>query len=266
MSAHFWYSDNCINPDSEDAFTEEEIEEIVELVRESSFLDDTSGKSIDERMTDVFGGRAPEWSGFQTAEGICCVNCGGVLSDGSEQLGVVIQFEIAEDLESFVFSGMLVNGVEQPEGLIMQFEEQFSSELWQEYDGDEDEWYDEEDDSLTGSDPLSLFLREDCGSTIVPEIFWGEDPDSDRLLESLWDDDEDYDEEDDCGDDCDCGHGHHHDHCGEHHHHHDHYGCACEDDDDDDDGAGWDEAEAAERFWYENDDSWDDGDDGDCDY
>ncbi len=251
MAAHFHYPADRISPDSEDAFTEEEIAEIVELVRESSFLDDESGQSIDERMTAVFGGTAPDWSGFQTYDGICCVNCGGVLQDGGEQLGVVIQFEIAEDLESFVFSGMLVNGVEQPEGLIMQFEEQFSSELWED---DEEDWEDEADGgiSMADADPLALFLRGGYDDTLLPEVFWGENPDLDRALDSLWEDGDD----DDAGcEDNDCGCGHHHSH-----HHHDRCDCGDGDggcDEDEDDYAGWSEEDAAERFWAGDDsDDW----------
>ncbi len=248
MSAHFWYPDDRISPDSDDAFTQEEIEEIIQLVRESSFLDDESGASIDERMTDVFGGKAPEWSGFQTAEGFCCVNCGGVMTADGESMGVVIQFEIAEDLESFVFSGMLIDGVEQPEGLILQFEEQFATNLWDEYDSG--------DDALPEEylyDPRGRFAASGYAD-------WEES--------ALWDEDgfdEDEDDEED-EDDCRCGHHHHdHDHHHGHHHHHDHCDCGEEEillysdeDEDDDEETGWGD-DAAERFWYgSDDDDWSD--------
>ena len=188
MSNYFMYQDDCISPDSEDAFTREEILEIIELVKESSFRDDESGSSIADRMLEVFGGREPDWSGFQSSDGVCYVNCGGVLSVEKQEMGVVLQFEIAEDMESFILSGMLINGVEQPEGLIEQFEEQFSTSLWENEEDDEDE--DDDDDCGWGDD--------------AEERFWygGEDEDED-------DDDGDYlDDYDDHPDDCTCGHHH----------------------------------------------------------
>ena len=240
MSAHFWYSSDRISPDSDDAFTEEEIEEIIGLVRESSFLDDESGASIDERMTEVFGGNAPEWSGFQTAEGFCCVNCGGVMTANGESMGVVIQFEIAEDLESFVLSGMLIDGIEQPEGLILQFEEQFATSLWDEYEGYDEDILPEHD----RYDPRGRF----SGSGYAD---WEES--------ALWEDDGfDDDEEDDDEEEHHCGHHHDHGHhcgCG---HEHPHFEEEIilrpldDDDDDEDEEIGWGD-DAAERFWYGSD-------------
>jgi len=241
MAGHFWYPDDRISPDSDDAFTQAEIDEIVELIRESSFLDDESGASIDERMTEVFGGDEPEWSGFQTYQGFCCVNCGGVMTNGREKIGLVIQFEVANDFESFVLSGMLVNGVEQPEGLILQFEEQFATDLW------EDE-IDCAEDIFSGYDPKSRFAHSGYSE-------WEES--------ALWENE--TDEEDDYEEDCGCGHDHHH------HRHHHHHGeeevvlRPLSGDDDDDEGdyvPDWGD-DAAERFWYgSDDDDWQD-DEGD---
>ncbi len=188
MSNYFVYQDECISPDSEDAFTPEEILEIIELVKESSFHYDESGNSIAERMDEIFRGSKPDWSGFQTEDGVCYVNCGGVMKANGTEMGVVLQFEISEDMESFILSGMLINGVEQPEGLIEQFEEQFSTALWEDEDSEPDE--DEDDDDEDGG--------------------WGDDAE-----ERFWygeDYDEDYDEDGeylDDYDDCDCGHHHH---------------------------------------------------------
>ena len=193
MSNYFCYQDDCISPDSEDAFTPEEIQEIIGLIKESSFRSDESGSSIDDRMNEIFRGGKPEWSGFQSADGVLYVNCGGVMHVDDEEMGVVLQFEISEDMESFILSGMLINGVEQPEGLIEQFEEQFSTSDWDDEDEDED---DDEDDGW-GDD--------------AEERFWYGEDDSD------YDDGEEdpgelLDDYDDPDDDCDCGCGHHHGH------------------------------------------------------
>lgn len=229
MAAHFWHQSDRISPDSEDAFTQEEINEIIELVRESSFLDDESGMTIDERMTEVFGGDEPEWSGFQNSEGICCVNCGGVMTDSNSSMGVVIQFEIAEDMESFVFSGMLIDGVEQPEGLILQFEEQFASNVWENYDEYEDLQIDDD-----GYDPRERFASSGYAEW-EKNALWDE-----------WDEDSEEDEDDCC--------------CHEHHHEHHHGHCDCggehdmyDDEDEEDEVPDWGE-DAAERFWYGTDD------------
>ena len=193
MSNYFCYQDDCISPDSEDAFTPEEIQEIIGLIKESSFRSDESGSSIDDRMNEIFKTGKPEWSGFQSADGVLYVNCGGVMHVDDEEMGVVLQFEISEDMESFILSGMLINGVEQPEGLIEQFEEQFSTAEWDDEDDDED---DDEGDGW-GDD--------------AEERFWyGEDA-------SDYDDGEEepgqlLDDYDDPDDDCDCGCGHHHRH------------------------------------------------------
>ena len=205
MSTRFWFPTDCISPDSEDAFTPDEINEIINLVRDSSFLDDFSGLSIEERLATVFGGRAPEWSGFQIGDGTCYVNCIGTMSVQEEELEVILQFELSDDLESFVFSGMLIDGVEQPEGLILQFEEQFSTLDW---DEEEDE---DDDDDEHDHDHSHIFCAgyddDDEDDDIIGD--WGDDaaerfwfdPDNDD-----WEDDEDEEEHDGC---C-CGHHHHH--------------------------------------------------------
>lgn len=212
MSTEFHFPTDRISPDSEDAFTEEELLEFVDLIRDSSFIDDFSGQSIEERLTTVFGGNPPEWSAFQSKDAICYVNCVGTMIEEGEQLEVILQFELSEDLQSFLFSGMLIDGIEQPEGLILQFEEQFSTvDLFGDDDDDDFDFdpffgaaaedadgydngsYDDDDDEVIG----------DWGDDAA-ERFWF-DPDNDD-----WDD---YDDDDDDGcthdDGCGCGLHHH---------------------------------------------------------
>ena len=208
MSTRFWFPNDSISPDSEDAFTADEMNEIIDLVRESSFLDDLSGLSVEERLTTVFGGSAPEWSGFQIQDGTCYVNCIGTMSVQDEELEVILQFELSDDLESFVFSGMLIDGIEQPEGLLLQFEEQFSTIDWD----DEGEEY-EDDECGCGHDHNHIFGADcdDDDDDVIGD--WGDD-----AAERFWfdpdNDDWDYDEDEDDDHDEDDGCGHHH-----HHHH-----------------------------------------------
>ncbi|MBE6753778.1 MAG: hypothetical protein E7559_05455 [Ruminococcaceae bacterium] len=128
MSTRFWYSNECIDPNDDDAFLQEELDNIVDLLRESSFLGDESGLSIEERMTEVFRGELPQWIAFQTPDAVCYVNCFGVLRDGNREIPIELQFEIAEDMESFIFSGLLIDDVPQPEEIVIDFESQFSTE------------------------------------------------------------------------------------------------------------------------------------------
>ena len=127
MSARFWYSNECIDPNDEDAFLPEELDELIELMRESSFLGDESGLTIEQRMTEVFRGEAPQWIAFQTPDAACYVNCFGVLHDGDREIPIELQFELSEDLDTFVFSGLLIDDVPQPEEIVIDFESQFET-------------------------------------------------------------------------------------------------------------------------------------------
>jgi len=207
MSTQFKFPTDRISPESEDAFTEEELREFIDLIRESSFIDDLSGQSIEERLTTVFDGGAPEWSAFQLKSGICYVNCAGTITEKEESLEVILQFELSEDLESFLFSGMLIDGVEQPEGLILQFEEQFST---LDYFTDDDDF---DLDPFFGAAAADDYPDAEDDDDVIGD--WGDDaaerfwfdPDSDD-----WDDyDSDDEDDDDCGHDdgCSCGHHHH---------------------------------------------------------
>ena len=127
MSTKFWRYEDRIDPDSDDAFTPSEMDMIVGMVRESSFRDDESGHSIEERMVDFFEDCDPSWVGFQSQDGTCYVNCFGVLRNDDETVArLELQFELADDLESFTLSGMLVDDREQDETVIMDFEERIA--------------------------------------------------------------------------------------------------------------------------------------------
>jgi len=267
MTDIFWYMSDRMSPDDENAYTQEEIDNIVGMVSESSFYEDESGMSIDDRMAEVFDSCAPKWSGFQTYEGFCCVNCTGVMHRGAERAEVVLQFSVSEDLDTFMLTGMLIDGVEQPEELIIEFESQFSTDA--EYDDDDDGMdYDGFfDEGFTGGSTVPLpdvdpeeYAKWDA---LVTEALAAE-----ALLHALDDDDDDdyeYDDDDDYVEECGCGHHHHHH---DHHHDHDchdhqepeeHTAHAHDDDDEDDDYVpDWGD-DAAERFWYgSDDDDWQD--------
>ncbi len=126
MSNRFWYYDECISPDDDNAFLPDELDCIVQTVKDSSFLDDESGFSIDERMTSLLGGVKPEWIGFQIPDGTCYVNCFGVVSSGKHSSKIELQFELSDDLERFVFSGLLIDDIAQPEKAVIEFERQFA--------------------------------------------------------------------------------------------------------------------------------------------
>lgn len=195
----FWRHNERLSPYDDNAFTEEELESIADIVRESSFIDDHSGRSIDERMTEFFGGFEPNWIGFQAPDAVCYVNCYGVLRRGRQAIKVELQFELSDDLEDFALTGLCINNRPQPEMAVAEFEESFAApapgqELPASVDydqpeeseeEDDDGWYDEEyDDEYYGRDIAEYDLYEEDGY------------------------DEDGCEED--GHICDCGHHHHH--------------------------------------------------------
>lgn len=193
--ARFWKHNERLSPYDDNAFTEEELESIADTVRESSFIDDNSGRSIDERMTEFFGGFEPGWICFQAPDSVCYVNCYGILHRGRQAIRVELQFELSDDLEDFALTGLCINNRPQPEAAIAEFEASFASdgpgeqmaaaaEAEQPEEEDEDAWYDEDD-------------------------FYGHDISEYDLYEDLYDSDEDDGEEEcDHGHDCDCGHHH----------------------------------------------------------
>jgi len=199
----FWRHNERLSPFDDNAFTEEELEAIADTVRESSFIDDHSGRSIDERMTEFFGGFEPGWICFQAPDAVCYVNCYGVLRRGRQAIKVELQFELSDDLDDFALTGLCINNRPQPEMAVAEFEESFASpapgqELpaSAEYEDadepeteDEDDWYDEEyDDEYYGRDIAEYDLYEDDD--------WDEEED-------------DYSEPHVHSDECGCGHHHH---------------------------------------------------------
>lgn len=197
--ARFWKHNERLSPYDDNAFTEEELDSICDTVRESSFIDDESGRSIDERMTEFFGGFEPGWICFQAPDAVCYVNCYGILRRGRQAIRVELQFELSDDLEDFALTGLCINNRPQPEAAVAEFEASFAApapgqlpaqeedipeETEEEDDwyGGDDGWYDDEDDY--GRDIAEYDLYED-----------------------------DYaDEEEECAHDHDCGCGHHHHH------------------------------------------------------
>lgn len=126
MSARFYSPEFRFDPDDDDAFSQEEIDDIVELVRESSFYEDESGRSIDERLCSLFSGGEADWFGFQAPDGCILVNCRGAVDNPSGgRVELELQFELSDDLESFVLAAMLIDGLEQTESFISKFEAQF---------------------------------------------------------------------------------------------------------------------------------------------
>ena len=177
--ARFWRHNERLSPYDDNAFTEEELESIADTVRESSFIDDHSGRSIDERMTEFFGGFEPNWICFQAPDAVCYVNCYGVLRRGRQAIKVELQFELSDDLEDFALTGLSINNRPQPEMAVAEFEESFAApapgqELpaSAEYDDaeetepEDDGWYDDEYDDYAdeyGRDIAEYDLYEEDG-------------------------------------------------------------------------------------------------------
>ncbi len=154
----FWKHNERLSPYDDNAFTEEELDSICDTVRESSFIDDESGRSIDERMTEFFGGFEPGWICFQAPDAVCYVNCYGILRRGRQAIRVELQFELSDDLEDFCLTGLCINNRPQPEAAVAEFEASFAApapgqlpvqeekQPDEAEDEDGDSWYDEEDD------------------------------------------------------------------------------------------------------------------------
>ena len=189
----FWRHNERLSPYDDNAFTEEELESIADLVRESSFIDDNSGRSIDERMTEFFGGFEPGWIAFQAPDAVCYVNCYGVLRRGRQAIKVELQFELSDDLEDFALTGLCINNRPQPEMAVAEFEESFAAPapgqelpVSADYDRPEEDaddgWYDDEYDDYDG-----------YGRDIAEYDLYEEDECDDHLHDH----------------DCGCGHHHH---------------------------------------------------------
>ena len=124
MSTRFFDPGDRLPDWDENAFTQEELIIMVDMVRESTFSDDHTGKPIDDRLTELFGFPA-EWAGFQGLDGTCYVNAYGAVEtdDGRDELD--LQFELSDDLTQFTLTAMRINGEEQDERFIAEFEGQF---------------------------------------------------------------------------------------------------------------------------------------------
>lgn len=124
MSTRFFDPSERLPAFDENAFNEHELEIMIDMVRESSFSDDFTGVSIEDRLTGLFGGEPPEWVGFQSLDGTCYVNCYG-REAGENQDDIDLQFELSDDLNEFLLTAMRINGEQQDEMVITTFEGQF---------------------------------------------------------------------------------------------------------------------------------------------
>ena len=124
MSTRFFDPSDRMPTWDENAFTEEELIIMIDMVRESGFSDDHTGASIDDRLTGLFGAPA-EWAGFQALDGTCYVNAYGAIETGYERDEIDLQFELSDDLTQFMLTAMRINGEEQDELFLSDFEGQF---------------------------------------------------------------------------------------------------------------------------------------------
>lgn len=126
MSTRFYSPDERLPSSDENAFSEEELYSIIDLVRDSSFLDDNSGLSIEDRLTDLFCGDEPEWIAFQSPDAVCYVNAYGIIRSDDGEVRLALQFELSDNLEEFMLTSMLIDDLEQDEDFISDFESRFS--------------------------------------------------------------------------------------------------------------------------------------------
>ncbi|MBP3414696.1 MAG: hypothetical protein J6L81_05825 [Clostridia bacterium] len=126
MSTRFYSPDERLPSNDENAFSEDELYSIIDLIRDSSFLDDNSGFSIEDRLTDLFCGDEPEWIAFQSPDAVCYVNAYGVIRSDDGEVRLALQFELSDSLEEFMLTAMLIDGLEQDEDFISDFESRFS--------------------------------------------------------------------------------------------------------------------------------------------
>lgn len=128
MSTRFFSPDERLPFDDDNAFSEEELRFFIDFIRDSAFIDDESGHSINERLTDLFCGDEPEWIAFQSPDATCYVNASGVIRSDDGEVRVSLQFELSDALDEFMLTAMLIDGLEQNEMFITEFESRFSYE------------------------------------------------------------------------------------------------------------------------------------------
>ncbi len=117
-----------ISPNKKDALTEEELWDVIDSVRDSYFLGNEYGETIDECMTDFFDQMTPEWIAFQSKDGTCYVNCSGISDIDGEDVEIALQFMMSDDLRSFALVAMTVNEEPQTDEFIEEFQAAFSNE------------------------------------------------------------------------------------------------------------------------------------------
>lgn len=115
-----------LDPDSPIALDEDELWDVIDSVRDSFFLGNEHGATIDECMTDFFDGMTPEWLAFQDPDGVCYVNCSGISNIDGYDTEIALQFCMSEDLESFSLVAMVVGGIEQTDRFMDDFQAAFS--------------------------------------------------------------------------------------------------------------------------------------------
>ncbi|MBE6765661.1 MAG: hypothetical protein E7546_07295 [Ruminococcaceae bacterium] len=126
MSTRFFRPEDRLPEDDDNAFSEEELYTVIDLVRDSSFIDDESGLSIEERLTDLFCGEEPDWVAFQSPDAVCYVNAYGTIRSDDGEVRLALQFELSDSMEEFMLTAMLINDLEQDENFISDFESRFS--------------------------------------------------------------------------------------------------------------------------------------------
>ncbi len=115
-----------INQNKKGALTDEELWDVIDSVRDSYFLGNEYGETIDECMTDFYDDMTPEWIAFQTKDRTCYVNCTGMSFIDGEDVEVSLQFMMSDDLRSFALVAMTVDEVPQTDEFIEEFQAAFS--------------------------------------------------------------------------------------------------------------------------------------------
>lgn len=115
-----------IKPNKKGALTDEELWDVIDSVRDSYFLGNEDGDTIDDCMTDFFDQMTPEWIAFQAKDGTCYVNCTGISDIDDEETEIALQFMMSDDLRSFSLVAMTVDNVPQTDEFIDEFQAAFS--------------------------------------------------------------------------------------------------------------------------------------------
>ena len=115
-----------INPNKRGALTDEELWDVIDSVRDSYFLGNEDGETIEECMIDFFDGAAPEWIAFQAKDGTCYVNCTGISDIDNEDTEISLQFMMSDDLRAFSLVAMTVDDEPQTDAFIEEFQSAFS--------------------------------------------------------------------------------------------------------------------------------------------